>query len=91
VLNPSHAGFYRVPGTQALAAHLVPGGVFALWSNDPPDDSYLAVLAAVFDDVEAKVVSFPNPLQGGVSMNTVYLATEQVQLRRRAWSGLHRR
>jgi spermidine synthase len=79
VLNPSHDGFYRGPGTQALAAHLVPGGVFALWSNDPPDDSYLAVLAAVFDDVEAKVVSFPNPLQGGVSTNTVYLATKRDQ------------
>ena len=67
------------PGTRALAAHLVPGGVFALWSNDPPDDGYLAVLAAVFDDVEARVVSFPNPLQGGEATNTVYLATKQDQ------------
>ena len=56
----------------------MPGGVFALWSNDPPDDGYLAVLAAVFDDVEARVVSFPNPLQGGESTNTVYLATRRV-------------
>ena len=77
LLNPSHAGFYDAAGTLSLAAHLVPGGVFALWSNDPPDDGYLAVLAAVFDDVEAKVVSFPNPLQGRESTNTVYLATRR--------------
>jgi hypothetical protein len=75
LLNPSHAGFYGAAGTRALAAHLVPGGVFALWSNDPPDDGYLAVLAAVLDDVEARVVSFPNPLQGGQSSNTVYLGS----------------
>jgi len=75
LLNPSHAGFYGVSGTGSLAAHLVPGGVFALWSNDPPDDGYLAVLAAVFDAVEARVVTFPNPLQGGESTNTVYLGT----------------
>jgi spermidine synthase len=78
LLNPSHAGFYDPAGTRSLAAHLVPGGVFALWSNDPPDDGYLAVLTAVFDDVEARVVSFPNPLQGGESTNTVYLATRRV-------------
>ena len=78
LLNPSHAGFYDAAGTRRLAAHLVPGGVFALWSNDPPDDGYLALLAAVFDDVEARVIRFPNPLQGGESTNTVYLATRRV-------------
>jgi spermidine synthase len=78
LLNPSHAGFYGAAGTVSLAAHLVPDGVFALWSNDPPDDGYLAVLAAAFADVEARVVSFPNPLQGGESTNTVYLATRRV-------------
>ena len=77
MLNPSHAGFYGAVGDpSALAAHLVPGGVFALWSNDPPDDGYLAVLATVFDDVEARVISFPNPLQGGESTNTVYLGDQ---------------
>jgi len=35
------------------------------------------VLAAVFDAVEARVVTFPNPLQGGESTNTVYLGTNR--------------
>jgi spermidine synthase len=78
LLSPGHAGFYGPAGTRALATHLVPGGVFALWSNDPPDDGYRAVLAGAFDDVEARVVGFPNPLQGGESANTVYLGTKRV-------------
>ncbi len=68
-------GFYGVPGTRQLVGHLRPGGVFALWSNDPPDEDYLAVLAEVLVDVAAEVVRFPNPLQGREATNTVYLAT----------------
>jgi hypothetical protein len=48
--------------------------VFALWSNDPPDDDYLAVLAQVFPQVRAHVVRFANPLQGRDATNTVYVA-----------------
>ena len=75
LLHGGSAGFYTVPGTRRLAAHLRPGGVYALWSNDPPDEGYLAVLAEVFVDVAAEVVAFPNPLQGRDATNTVYLAT----------------
>ncbi|MCZ2810354.1 spermidine synthase [Modestobacter sp. VKM Ac-2979] len=76
LLADGSAGFYGVDGTRRLARHLRPGGVFSLWSNDPPEDGYLAVLAEVFVDVAAEVVSFPNPLQGRPATNTVYLATE---------------
>ncbi|WP_026551552.1 spermidine synthase [Arthrobacter sp. H20] len=73
VLHPSHSAFYDPAGTHRLADHLHPGGIFALWSNDPPDDAYLAVLGQVFTEVRAEVVSFDNPLQGRDSTNTVYL------------------
>lgn len=76
LLADGSAGFYGVAGTQRLAGHLRPGGVYSLWSNDPPDDAYLAVLSEVFDDVAAEVVSFPNPLQDRLATNTVYLATK---------------
>jgi len=75
LLADGSAGFYGVEGTRRLARHLRPGGVFSLWSNDPPDDDYLAVLSTVFTDVAAEVVTFPNPLQGNTATNTVYLAT----------------
>ncbi len=75
LLDGASAPFYGPEGTQRLAARLRPGGVFSLWSNEPPDDGYAATLSAVFADVEARVISFPNPLQDRPATNTVYLAT----------------
>jgi spermidine synthase len=74
LLHPSHAGFYEPAGMRRLAGHLHPGGVFALWSNDPPDEDFMPVLAEVFVDVKAEIVSFHNPLQGCEATNTVYVA-----------------
>lgn len=74
-LDPSHADLYTVDGLRALARHLTDRGVFALWSDDPPDDEFTAGLGAVFGHWAAHVVDFANPLTGGVSSNTVYVAT----------------
>lgn len=74
VLHPSHAGFYEVDGLRRVARRLHPGGVFALWSDDPPDEDLLAALRVVFDAPVAHVVTFPNHLTGGESANTVYVA-----------------
>lgn len=74
VLRPGHAAFYTEPALRRLAGRLRPGGVFALWSNDPPDEDFTRTLAAVFATTAAHVVRFPNPLQGGESANTVYVA-----------------
>lgn len=74
LLHPSHAGFYAPEGMRALADRLHPGGVFALWSNDPPDEGYTAALADVFTDVRSEVVGFHNPIQQRESTNTVYTA-----------------
>lgn len=74
LLHPSHAAFYTADGLRRLADHLHPGGVFGLWSNDPPDDAFVAVLAGAFAAARAHVVEFDNPLQRRTSTNTVYLA-----------------
>ncbi|MFE3458142.1 spermidine synthase [Nocardiopsis aegyptia] len=76
LLNPAHAPFYEVEGTRRLAEHLRPGGVFTLWSNDPPDEDYLDVLRGVFTGVRAEVVSFPNPYQERPATNTVYVGSK---------------
>ena len=79
--SPSHlladgsAGFYGVDGMRAVASHLKPGGVYAMWSNDPPEEAYLAILRDVFVNVAAEVITFPNPLQGREATATVYVAT----------------
>lgn len=75
VLHPSHQGFYSVAGLAAMHARLRAGGVFALWSDDPPDDELVAALGEVFTTVAAHVVDFDNHLTGGRSSNTVYVAT----------------
>ena len=43
-------------------------------SDDPPDDSFLALLRGAFDSVSAEIVPFPNPLLDQESRSTVYLA-----------------
>ncbi|HVM54507.1 MAG TPA: spermidine synthase [Acidimicrobiales bacterium] len=75
VLHPSHAAFYTEDGLGRLAECLHPGGVFALWSDDPPDDGLVAVAGTVFDRCDAHVVEFANPLTEGTSSNTVYVAS----------------
>jgi spermidine synthase len=75
VLHPSHSGFYTTAGLRSVAERLHPAGVFALWSDDPPDDEFLVVLGDVFASSSvASIVSFPNPITGGESANTVYVA-----------------
>ena len=74
LLHPPHATFYQATGLRALAAHLYPGGVFALWSDDPPDEEFLAILDTAFAISRAHVVSFPNPLLERESASTVYVA-----------------
>ncbi|MCX2932091.1 spermidine synthase [Mycobacterium sp. CVI_P3] len=75
VLHPSHSAFYTPEGVAKLAGHLHPGGVFALWSDDPPDSDFESVLAGVFGRSEASVIRFANPLTGGHSTSTVYVAS----------------
>jgi spermidine synthase len=79
LLHDSHAPFYTVGGLRRLAQHLTTGGVFGLWSDDPPDAAFVADLEEVFAEVEAHVVSFPNLYTGGESANTVYVAVKRAR------------
>lgn len=72
-LHPRNAAFYQMDGLAALAAHLHPGGVFALWSDDPPDEEFLGLLGGAFSTARAHVVTFPNPLTESESASTVYV------------------
>jgi spermidine synthase len=75
VLAPGNAALYRPDGLRRLAERLHPGGVFALWSDDPPDAPFLVDLQQVFATAVAHDVWFDNPLTGGRSANTVYVTT----------------
>jgi spermidine synthase len=74
LLDGQSAAFYSPAGLTALTAHLHPGGVFSMWSDDPPDEEFLQRLQTVFASARAEVVAFPNPLLGHESASTVYVA-----------------
>ena len=77
VLHLSHAPFYESDGLRRLTSHLLPGGVFALWSNDPPDEQFHVALSEVFAYYETHVVTFSNPIQHRDEANTVYVARNE--------------
>ena len=72
-LNPSHANFYSEEGLARLAKSLTGDGIFALWSNDPPDEAFVARLATQFPSARAEEVVFHNPLLEEDCVQTVYL------------------
>lgn len=78
-LSETHAAFYTPEGFRNTAAQLVPGGIFAMWSDAPPDDSFRDSLSEVFENVESHQVRFDNPLRGGSNSNTVYLARRRLR------------
>lgn len=74
LINPGHADLYSEEGMMRLRTFLKPGGVFGLWSNDPPDKEFLTILSNVFDRVDGHTVEFENPIQGNKAANGVYVA-----------------
>ncbi len=76
LLHPRHAALYTPEGLARLAGHLQPGGVFALWSNDPPDDEFNAALAGAFATSASHVVTFDNWQGDHDASNTVYVGVK---------------
>lgn len=73
-LNDANAAFYAPGPLGRMAGQLRGGGVFAMWSNDPPDAAFQARLGAVFKRVDAEIIRFYNPFQNREATATVYLA-----------------
>jgi spermidine synthase len=78
LLDPSHAGLYTPTGLRQLGRHLRPGGVFALWSNDPPDDAFVDDLQTAFAMATAHVVTFWNFLIDADTHSTIYVAADPI-------------
>jgi hypothetical protein len=73
LLHPRHAALYAPAGLARLAGHLNPGGVFALWSNDAPDQAFERALAGAFATSAAHVVTFDNASGQPDASNTIYI------------------
>jgi len=74
LLHPRHGAFYESNALRRLAAHLHPGGVFAMWSDDPPEEEFLEALDLAFGNSRAHIVQFHNPLLDCDTGSTVYVA-----------------
>ncbi|MAZ88591.1 MAG: spermidine synthase [Cellvibrionaceae bacterium] len=72
-LNPANASFYTTDNLSLMAEQLKPEGVFAMWSQNLPEQNFVALLESVFTRVESHVVSFYNPFQNCESTNSVYV------------------
>jgi len=75
-LNVANAGFYTSENLALMAEQLKPQGVFAMWSQNLPEEHFEALLKTVFTSVESHVVTFYNPFQGGESTNSVYVCVK---------------
>jgi spermidine synthase len=73
-LDQKNESFYSVEGLTFLTNQLKGGGVFALWSTDPPDEKFTKHLESVFGKAAAHLIEFENPYTGGISVNSVYQA-----------------
>ncbi len=73
-LTDGQDDFYGRRSLTRMRAHLRAGGVFAMWSNEPPEDTFRTELGAVFDRVRADIIEFPNPYTGAKNTCTIYLA-----------------
>lgn len=74
VLAPENTAFYTAEGLTQMARHLKPGGTFALWSNDPPDEEFLSILRSVSKTAQAHIIEFDGLHSGDKAVNSIYIA-----------------
>ncbi len=75
-LNADNASFYTTENLSLMAQQLKPDGVFAMWSQNLPEENFAALLKTVFARVDSHVVSFYNPFQNCQSTNSVYVCVK---------------
>ena len=75
-LDDSSAAFYTDAGLRAVAQHLNPGGVLAVWSTDP-NPRFEATLRSVFGPIEVEVVRWWNDLIDVDKEDTLFAARWQ--------------
>ncbi|MHC5109633.1 MAG: polyamine aminopropyltransferase [Planctomycetota bacterium] len=79
LLQAGHADFYTSGGLQRLTEHIQPGGVFAIWSADPLEDSLAASLNNAFESVRVHECRFYNPLLDEQDINYIIVAQRSAE------------
>jgi spermidine synthase len=74
LLSERSRSFYEEASLARFASMLQPEGVFALWSDDPPQESFVERLRNAFGDARAVPIRIERPQAGSPIVQTVYLA-----------------
>lgn len=74
LLRSSHAAFYTADGLKRLSERLHAGGVFALWSAERPEESFLNDLRAAFRKTDVHESRFFHPLLNEQDVNYIIVA-----------------
>ncbi|MEX0655335.1 MAG: hypothetical protein WD534_12870 [Phycisphaeraceae bacterium] len=74
LLDSRHGRFYTREGLRHLKTHLRPGGIFGLWSADPPPRLLLDLLNEAFVSVHSHNIKFYNSLLHVHDANTIVVA-----------------
>lgn len=75
-LNSANASFYTTQNLALMSEQLNAKGVFAMWSQNLPEEDFVALLETVFERVDSHIVSFYNPFQDSESTNSVYVCVK---------------
>ncbi|TXN06658.1 spermidine synthase [Methylobacterium sp. WL103] len=74
LIHSNHASFYTHNGLRRLAQHILPGGIIAIASKGLPNIDFQDILSTVFNDVQARMITFQD-LNGDIRVGmTLYLA-----------------
>ncbi len=74
LLHAGHAAFYTAEGLKRLSSHIHAGGVFALWSAEPVEESLSDGLNGAFASVWVREANFYNPLLDQDDVNYIVVA-----------------
>ena len=74
LLNAGNRSFYGAENLGSLSRQIKDSGVFALWSNEAPDEKFTEHLASIFGTATAQTIEFTNPYTNSTAINSVYVA-----------------
>ncbi len=77
VLSQTNKHFYTKEGLEELSTHLKAGGIFSLWADGKPEETFVNHLAEVFKSATSHLIEFDNPITGSKSVGTVYISKKE--------------
>jgi spermidine synthase len=79
-LDERNRSFYEFEGLELLREQIKENGVFAIWSNEAPDEKFTNHLKFIFGTATAQTIEFINPYTNSTAVNSVYVAHKKAIL-----------